>query len=155
MIVYLDTSVVLRVLFREADPIPEWGKWDKAYSSRLLRIEAFRTFDRLRLAGSLTDQEVAQLATEIQLVYDTLFVVPLDDTILQRAAESFPTTIGTLDAIHLSTALAVRSMEAVDALMTHDEQLATAAQSLGFDVLGFERRNRGKRKINRKGRGAR
>lgn len=146
MIAYLDTSVVLRMLFREADPIPDWGKWDKAYTSQLLRIEAFRTFDRLRLAGMLTDEEVAQLAKEIQLVYNTLFVMPLDDTILRRAGESFPTTIGTLDAIHLSTALAVRSMEEVDALLTHDEQLATAAQSLGFEVLGFERRSGRKRK---------
>jgi len=146
MIVYLDTSVVLRALFREADPVPGWGKWDKAYSSRLLRIEAFRTFDRLRLAGTLTDEEVAQLAKEIQIVYDTLFVMPLDDSILRRAADSFPTTLGTLDAIHLSTALAVRAFEAVDVLLTHDEQLAIAAQSLGFEVLGVEKRGRGKRK---------
>ena len=144
MIVYLDTSVVLRVLFREADPFPGWGKWDKAYSSRLLRIEAFRTFDRMRLAGTLTDREAAQLAKEIQIVYGTLFVMPLDDSILRRAGESFPTAIGTLDAIHLSTALAVRAFEMVDALVTHDEQLAIAAECLGFEVLGVGKRGRGK-----------
>ena len=136
MIVYLDTSVVLRTLFREPGRLQQWGNWEKAYSSNLLRIESFRTIDRLRLAGKISDKEVAQLAGEIQLVHDTLHIVPLTDSILQRAAESFPTTIGTLDALHLSTALSVRAVESLDYLLTHDDELATAAKSLGFQVLG-------------------
>ncbi len=136
MIVYLDTSVVLRVLFREKDTIRVWGKWEKAYSSNLLKTEAFRTIDRLRLAGKLTDEDVAHLTRETRMIYETLFILSLDDALLQRAGESFPTTLGTLNAIHLSTALAIQETEAIDFLLTHDEQLATAAISLGFKVLG-------------------
>jgi predicted nucleic acid-binding protein len=138
MIVYLDTSVVLRVLFHEPRRLPLWGKWEKAYSSAVLRVESFRTIDRLRLSGQLNDEEVAHLRTEIQVVYETLFVVPLERTILQRAGESFPTVVGTLDAIHLSTALAVRESVPLEHFLTHDQQLGIAAQSLGFPVMGIK-----------------
>ncbi len=138
MIVYLDTSVVLRVLFNEPNPIPFWGKWKKAYASVLLRVETFRTVDRLRLGGHLTDTDVAQLTREIEIVNETLHVLPLTDAILFRAAESFPTSVGTLDSLHLATALAIRSSEHLDTLLTHDRQLGIAAQSLGFDVAGIE-----------------
>jgi len=136
MKVYLDTSVVLRVLFREPNPVSIWRKWDKAYSSSLWRVEALRTVDRLRLLHEISDSEVADLVREVQFVHETLAIHPLDERIMQRASETFPTVIGTLDAIHLATAISVRESEAIDLLLTHDTQLSTAARSLGFEVLG-------------------
>ena len=136
MIVYLDTSVVLRVLFHEPNPVKVWGKWDKAYSSSLWRVEALRTVDRLRLSGDLSDEEVADLARDIRVVHETLLIQPLNDSILQRASESFPTVVGTLDALHLATALAIREFDKLDLLLTHDLRLGTAARSLGFEVTG-------------------
>lgn len=138
MIVYLDTSVVLRVLFREPNPVKGWGKWDKGYSSSLWRAEALRTVDRLRLSGNLSDAEVADLTRDIRIVHETLAIHPVTERILRRASESFPTVVGTLDAIHLATALAIREVEEVDFFMTHDPRLSTAARSLGFTVLGSE-----------------
>jgi len=138
MTVYVDTSVVLRVLFREPNPIKAWGKWDKGYSSSLWRVEALRTMDRLRLSGNLSDGEVADLTRDIRVVHETLAIHPVSERILQRASESFPTVVGTLDAIHLATALAIREVEKVDFFMTHDLRLSTAARSLGFTVLGIE-----------------
>jgi len=135
--VYLDTSVVLRFLFRERNPIRVWGKWEKAYSSNLWRTEAFRTVDRLRLMGNLTDRDVADLAKEIQIVHETLVIVPLTETILVRAGESFPTIVGTLGALHLSTALSMQEVEKLDQFLTHDQRLGIAAQSLGFNVSGI------------------
>jgi hypothetical protein len=54
-----------------------------------------------------------------------------------------PTILGTLDSIHLASALEIR--EATDvpvALMfaTHDEQLARGARAFGFQVIGCGRR---------------
>ncbi len=138
MIVYLDTSVVLRVLFRETNPVNVWGKWAKAYSSSLWRVEALRTVDRLRLSGSLSDGEVADLVRDILIVHETLAIQSVSEGILQRASDSFPTIVGTLDALHLATALAIREFEELDLFMTHDLQLSTAARSLGFTVLGIE-----------------
>jgi hypothetical protein len=50
MTVYIDISVILRILFRERNPVTVWGKWQKAFSSTLWRVEALRTVDRLRLS---------------------------------------------------------------------------------------------------------
>ena len=137
MNVYLDTYVVLRVFFSEPDPIRTWGKWDRAFSSNLWRVEAFRTVDRLRLSGTLTDSDVADLANNIRIVDETLWIHPLGEAILKRASDSFPTILGTLDALHLSTALAIRENEKIDLFLTHDLQLGTAARSLGFGVMGI------------------
>src|ERR1051325_3230176 len=136
MTVYVDTSVVLRILFHEANPVEIWGKWDRALSSRLWRVEALRTVDRLRLSGDLSDEELAELVNQIQIVNETMALCPLTERILQRASETFPTVVETLDAIHLSTALLIREAEPIDLLLTHDAQLGTAARSLGFTVLG-------------------
>ena len=132
MNVYLDTSVVLRILFRERNPVRIWGKWDRAFSSTLWRTEAYRAVDRLRLAGDLSDRDVSDLAVQIETVNQTLALIPLTESILRRASEPFPTVVGTLDAIHLSTALAIREMQSIDLLLTHDEQMAIAARALGF-----------------------
>ena len=123
-------------MFWEANPVEVWGKWERAFSSSLWRIEALRTVDRLRLSGDLSDEDVADLVRDIRLVHETLAIHPLLERILQRAGESFPTAVGTLDAIHLATALAIREAEAIDLLLTHDGQLATAARSVGFTVVG-------------------
>lgn len=136
MIVYVDTSVVLRVLLHEPHPVEVWSRWDTAYSSSLWRVEALRTVDRLRLSGNLSDADVADLVRDIRVVDETFWIRRLDDAIMQRASESFPTTVGTLDALHLATALAIAAVQNIDAFLTHDLQLATAAQSVGFDVIG-------------------
>jgi predicted nucleic acid-binding protein len=136
MTVYIDSSVILRILFREPNPVEVWGKWDSAFSSNLWRVEALRTVDRLRLSGDLSDEDVADLVREIRIVHETLAIYPLSERILQRASESFPTVVGILDAIHLATALAIREVEPIDLLLTHDGQLGTAARSVGFTVIG-------------------
>jgi predicted nucleic acid-binding protein len=136
MKVYVDTSVILRILFREPNPVEVWGNWERAFSSSLWRVEALRNVDRLRLSGNLFDEEVADLVREIRVVHETLAIHPLTEKILQRASESFPTVVGTLDAIHLATALAITEVEPIDLLLTHDGQLGTAARSVGFTVVG-------------------
>jgi predicted nucleic acid-binding protein len=138
MTVYVDTSVVLRILLREPNPVKIWGQWNKAYSSALWRVEALRTVDRLRLTHEISDSEVAEFVREIKITHETFAIHPVTNQIFQRASETFPTVVGTLDAIHLATALSIREIENVDYLLTHDSQLATAARSLGFDVMGMD-----------------
>lgn len=138
MTVYVDTSVVLRVVLNEANPVAHWGRWNKAYSSALWRVEALRTVDRLRLTHEISDTEVAELVREIQIIHETFTIHPITNQVIQRAGETFPTVVGTLDAIHLATALSIRAIENVDFLLTHDSQLAIAARSLGFEVMGTD-----------------
>ena len=136
MRVYLDTSVVLRRLLNEPHRVSCWGRWEEAYSSRIWLTEARRTVDRLRLEGRIGDEAVARLREDLRLAHETLHVVAVDESVLARAEESFPTTLGTLDAIHLASALAIRSRLALDRFLTHDRRLGVAAISLGFAVEG-------------------
>ena len=136
MRVYVDTSVTLRMLFQEPDPLPEWGQWTEAYASRIWHTEALRTLDRLRLMAAIDDKLMVQHRNAIDLIHSVFHIIPVTEGITARAGESFPTVIGTLDAIHLATAIFVRDTVGLDVFLTHDAQLATAAAAYGFTVEG-------------------
>ena len=63
-------------------------------------------------------------------------LLAIDRVVLERAASQFPTSLGTLDALHLASALIAREEVPDLILATHDQELATAAHSLGFHVVG-------------------
>lgn len=137
MNVYLDSSVALRKLQREAGAVTGWADWERAYSSELLRVEVLRSIDRNRLKGFLTDQDVAELVTKAHGIFDAIEFVALNASILDRASQSFLTPLGTLDALHLATALALSESTRIElAFLTHDAELATAARSVNFRVEG-------------------
>lgn len=136
MIVVVDTSVVLRVLLGQADPVACWARWERAYVSQLVHTEFHRTVDRLRLEGILDDAERVRVALNFETFWRTCHRVPVSAAILTRAAEPFPTVLGTLDGIHLATVLLIRQNLGVDpTLLTHDDQLARAALASGVTVL--------------------
>jgi predicted nucleic acid-binding protein len=138
MNVYLDASVVLRRLQQEPAPVRTWAQWEHAYSSELLRVEVLRTIDRNRLRNALTDREVAELATKAHAVFDAIEFVALTPAVLNRASHSFSTALGTLDALHLATALRLTEAGGVDlTFLTHDAELALAARSVNFAVEGI------------------
>jgi hypothetical protein len=101
-------------------------------------VEALRTVDPLRLTNEISDTQVAALVRDIQITHETFAIYPVTNQIFQRASETFPTVVGTLDAVHLATALSIREIEKVDLLLTHDAQLGTAARSLGFEVMRID-----------------
>jgi predicted nucleic acid-binding protein len=137
MTVYIDSSIVMRRLRREAAPLRGWGDWDRAYASVLLRVEIFRTIDRIRLAGRLDDQGVAEMLGDARTMLDAIAFVPLSDPILERASQSFLTALGTLDALHLATALRLAEAGVAElTFLTHDGELATAARTMNFQVQG-------------------
>jgi hypothetical protein len=48
---------------------------------------------------------------DIRITHQTFAIYPVTNQILQRASEAFPTVVGTLDGIHLATALSIREIE--------------------------------------------
>ena len=57
--------------------------------------------------------------------------------VLVRAAQPLPTELGTLDAIHVATALLWRGASDTElAMATHDVALGTAARACGLRVVG-------------------
>ena len=137
MNVYVDSSIVLRRLRKEAAPLPGWGEWDRAYASVLLRVEIFRTIDRLRLGGRINDVEMVEMIGRGQEIMAAIALVALDERILERGAQSFATALGTLDALHLATALRLVDAGSMElTFLTHDAELAIAARSVNFEVEG-------------------
>ena len=137
MIAYLDASVVLRLVLGEPNKLAEWKQVEGAVASALTEVECLRTLDRLGRSGALADKEVAARREEVYRLLEAVEVVDIARSILRRASEPFPTPLGTLDAIHLATAVAWRDASNADVVMaTHDKALATAARSVGLKVIG-------------------
>jgi len=136
--VYLDASVVLRLVLRERGPSVNLGTLAGGVCSELTRVECLRTLDRLRLLGRLDEGEVARARTAAFEILNTSGLIPLTPAILARASDPFPAPLGTLDAIHLATALTFRDVTGEELVFaTHDEGLAEAARSMNFDVVGL------------------
>ena len=137
MNLYVDSSVVLRIILGEPDPLPSWSSADRLVASELVRVECLRTIDRARIVLRLDDQEVARHRQAAIETIESLSLVTISPAILERAAEPFPTVIGSLDAIHLASAVRARTDFEALAFATHDMQLGTAARAMGFSVQGI------------------
>ena len=139
MIAYVDASVLLRVALGQPDALPDWRRLRQGVASALVTTECLRTLDRLRLRARLADAEVARRRATILQLVASLELVEIDAMVLDRAAQPMPTELGTLDAIHLATALLWKDMTRTDLVMaTHDEALALGAQAHGFAVVGVK-----------------
>jgi uncharacterized protein len=137
VIAYVDASVLLRVALRQPDMLPEWRQIDQGISSALVTIESLRTLDRLRLRANLSDVEVATRRAIILRLIASLEIVSIDSGVLDRAAQPMPTELGTLDAIHLATALLWKDATGIEVVMaTHDRELAIGARAHGLAVVG-------------------
>lgn len=123
--VYVDTSALGRVLLGEPDApavLRDVGAFEQRVASRLVRVELRRLALR---EGLLADAD--ELLTGIALL-------PVDGALLAVAETLPPPTVGTLDAVHLATALRLARAERLDALMTYDLRLAEGARHHGLSV---------------------
>jgi uncharacterized protein len=87
-----------------------------------VEVEVVRTV--LRVAPDLTDKAeevVAQVS-----------VVEISEPIRASAALLEPAAVGSLDALHLATAIEIG--DALDGVITYDARMAAAARSLGLAV---------------------
>ena len=137
MIAYLDTSALLRIVLREAGALDDLRTYDGLVSSELIAVESARTLDRLRSQGALTMDEAAARTAAVNEWLEAVDLVLLRPPVLSRASEPMPLPVGTLDAIHLATALIWRDrVGPLSQMVTHDAALGAAARAFGFDVRG-------------------
>ena len=137
MTAYIDTSALLRIVLREPGGLEELRSYEALVSSELIAVESARTIDRLRLQGSLTADEAAARVRIVREWLEAIDLVLVRPAILSRASEPMPMPLGTLDAVHLATALIWRDrMGPLSAIATHDATLGSAARAFGFEVVG-------------------
>ncbi|MEK7408452.1 MAG: type II toxin-antitoxin system VapC family toxin [Acidobacteriota bacterium] len=126
---------MLRKLLNQPGAITRWSGWEVVVTSELMQVEARRTLDRLRVLGNLSALELGEALAQLKAHAAGFQVVSVQPAILERASGPLPTPLGTLDAIHLATALCWMEMNSEPlCLVTHDRQLAVAARACGLDV---------------------
>jgi uncharacterized protein len=101
----------------------ELSRWDGYVSSVLLGVESIRVCDRYG----------RHFGRDARAWLDTVSLLPLDDAVLDRCVSLPPPSLGTLDALHLATALTIR--DEIGAFLTYDRRLADAADACGFAVV--------------------
>jgi len=137
VIAYIDTSALLRIVLREPGAVDDLRTYDALVSSELIAVESARTIDRLRNQGILTMEEATERIGVINEWLEAVDLVLLRPLVLSRASEPMPMPVGTLDAIHLATALIWRDrLGPLPQMVTHDAALGAAARSFGFEVRG-------------------
>jgi predicted nucleic acid-binding protein len=129
---------VLRVVLGEPGRLAAWGRIARGVTSALTEIECLRTLDRGVMRGLLDATIAAERRAAVYEVLRRTEVVDLSRPVLSRAGAAFPAPLGTLDALHLATALLwqERSDGGELAFATHDAGLAVAARASGLAVIG-------------------
>jgi len=106
----------------EAALLAELADWNGYVSSTLLAVESIRACARRSVEDAL----------EARRWLEGVSLLPIDDRILDIASELAPTSLRSLDALHLATALSVR--EEVGVFVTYDERLGDATERQGLTV---------------------
>ena len=122
--IYLDTSVALAHILAE-DRAPPSSLWQQSLvASRLLEYE---TWTRLhaRGLGRSHGEEARSLIGRVALI-------ELAPPILARALDLYPTSVRTLDALHLASIEFLRARGQTVELASYDERLLAAARALGI-----------------------
>lgn len=138
MICYADASVILRRLLNQPNGLKEWGKVSRFFSSRLARLECLRTLDRWRLSLAVDADEMSLRLIGFQQVMSRMSLLPITEFVLRKSEQSFHLPVGSLDSIHLATALLWREKHGDDFFFaTHDQELGLAARAYGLKVIGI------------------
>ena len=120
---YLDASAVVKLIIAEPETIALrafLAGHASPVSSRLTAVEVARALARVGIEVGVT----------VEQILAGIHQVAITDAILTAAARANPTTLRTLDAIHLATALAAGPDLAV--FVSYDRRLTEAAAAAGI-----------------------
>jgi uncharacterized protein len=125
--IYLDSAAVVKLAHAEPESaaLRSWlderaeAQW---ISSVLTEIESFRALARY----------APEAVSRLPAVLDQIDLIDLDQPIRMLARTVTPATVRSLDAIHLGTALHVRT--ALTSFVTYDKRLLDAAQAAGLAI---------------------
>ena len=127
---YLDGSALVKLATIEAETDAlraHIAIHRRLITSRVAAVEVPRALARRGPAS------VKAAAEALKSAFDHLHLVELDETVAERAAELTPAALRSLDAIHLTSALAIGSE--LTELITYDARLASAARAAGLEVV--------------------
>jgi predicted nucleic acid-binding protein len=122
---YVDASALAKLVLDEPGSA-EMTRWhvesERIVTSRVGIVETRRAAARH-----------AHDAAHLEVVLRSIETLELDAAIAQAAGIVSPSTLRTLDAIHLASAVVL--MPEIDAFVTYDDRLAEAAGAAGLPVV--------------------
>ena len=105
------------------------------FASDLVLIECDRVLIRAVTRGEIDEATAASRRAHLNAAAAHWHVYRLSLDIVERARRAFPVEpVRTLDAIHLASALAVRSTIPDVGLLSLDDRIRRAGQQLGFSL---------------------
>ena len=130
---YVDSSVLIKRVIDEPGSAEarhrlhsQTGAGDTLMISTVGVVEVHRAIRRVT-AGARSDEEMRVLTLE---ALEDVYTIAIDETVLSIAREIPVRHLGTLDAIHIATALLAEA----GALLTDDQQMARACEEVGLSV---------------------
>ncbi len=128
--VYLETSVLLHLLFRE----PGYERWfeevkkaDRILTSRLTWIESHRALIRLSLDVGEGTMALADLQRSLSAYFSRMDLFEMTPEICELASRIAPRSrLRTLDAIHLATFHELRKRRSDLSFLSRDDRLVAA-----------------------------
>jgi uncharacterized protein len=131
--IYLDSSAVLKRVLLESESLAFIATLDRfaeegatLLSSTLTRIEVTRSLRRQ------SDREPpAEIADRVETALSGMVECPISEQIVSIARRIGPSSLRSLDAIHLASAAVLD----VDLVCAYDQRMLTAAAELGFRTL--------------------
>ncbi len=134
MVAYLDSSVLLRHILLGDSGIDHVFAVGRVISSELLEIECHRVLHRYRLQNELDDERFVEASNRLKQVLKAVSIIRLSPKVKKRSTEAFPVTIKTLDALHISSALAFQEARESESLLifSYDRGMNRCAKALGF-----------------------
>ena len=123
---YLDSTALAKLVLRERES-PNLREYLKKstmmLTSAISEVELCRAAARGPAGAGIAARRVLTVVSQVGVTRD----------VLKSAATAMPTTLKSLDAIHLATALLVASD--LDVFVTYDSRLGAAAISAGLTVV--------------------
>lgn len=136
MNLYVESSAVAARLLGQANGVVVRDLLERAenvIASELLLVECDRALIRAESAGELSAAAVAGWRATLSMESQYWTLLRIEGEVVDRARRTFPLEpVRTLDAIHLSTLLLVRSIFADAELLSFDERIRANAKALGF-----------------------
>lgn len=123
---YLDTSALIKLVRSEPESgalRAELAGGEALVSSVLLAVEGRRAAARYGAAA------LARARTALS----TITLLPIDEAVIETAADLKPPALRSLDALHLAAALTLAGD--LRRMYCYDSRLAAAGIELGLDVL--------------------
>lgn len=138
MILYAESSAVLAWLLgepRSQEVRKELTGAELVVTSVLTLVECERALHRAVKMEGLSEAHRADLRAFLERAASHWDVMQVDEEVVRRSRLPFPAEpIRTLDAIHVSSALAARGDVPGLAILSLDERIRSNAAALGFDL---------------------